>query len=207
MPRPRFLKLSQAKRDAILAAAQEEFAQHGFDAASYNRIIAQAGLSKGAMYYYFDDKLDLYATVLEEANRVMMAAMGFDAGWVPADDFWASVRDVSSRAWRFTLEHPEIALLFKGLTSLTRRDVREGRLAELFGAWRGMLVALLEAGQAQGQVRTDLSLDLLVEIAMALDEAMDLWLLEHLDALADDPVETVVDMVLDLWKRLLAPSA
>jgi AcrR family transcriptional regulator len=206
MPRPRFLKLAPEKRASILDAAKAEFGQHGFDGASYNRIIAEAGLSKGAMYYYFDDKLDLYATVLEQANRQMMSATGFDEHWRPDGDFWASVRELSTRAWTFTLEHPEIANLFKGLGSLTRRDKREGRLAELFGQWRGMLVGLLQAGQAQGQVRDDISLELLVEVAMGLDEAMDLWLIEHLDQLADDPVEKVVDLILDLWKRVLAPA-
>ena len=33
---------------------------HGFENASLNRIIKKAGISKGAMYYYFDDKMDLY---------------------------------------------------------------------------------------------------------------------------------------------------
>ena len=64
MPRPRFAKLDPAKKEAILTAALEAFASHGFDGASYNQIIEKAGISKGAMYYYFDDKEDLFATVV-----------------------------------------------------------------------------------------------------------------------------------------------
>ena len=65
MPLPRFNRMSQSKRDNILRVAAEEFANHGFDNASFNRIIVQAGISKGAMYYYFADKDDVYRTVLE----------------------------------------------------------------------------------------------------------------------------------------------
>src|SRR5690606_7275086 len=63
MPRPRFHKLSGDQQQAILGAALEEFASHGFNEASLNRIIDAAGISKGSMYYYFDGKEDLFAHV------------------------------------------------------------------------------------------------------------------------------------------------
>ena len=63
MPRPRFHKLPPAQQQAILGAALDEFATRGFSAASLNRIIEAAGISKGSMYYYFDGKEDLYAHV------------------------------------------------------------------------------------------------------------------------------------------------
>ena len=59
MPLPRFQNLDQLRKRAILTAAAEEFGERGFAAASYNRIIERAGISKGAMYYYFADKDDL----------------------------------------------------------------------------------------------------------------------------------------------------
>ena len=75
MPRPRFHRLAAEKQAHILAVATTEFAEHGFDGASYNRIIEKAGLSKGAMYYYFDDKTDLYGTVVQGAFQELMQAM------------------------------------------------------------------------------------------------------------------------------------
>jgi AcrR family transcriptional regulator len=206
MPRPRFYKLAEDKRAAILAAAKSEFAERGFDGASYNRIIELAGLSKGAMYYYFDDKLDLYVTVLEEVLEVMFGAMGFAEGWQPEGDFWDAVRDMSLEAWVFAVEHPELAALWKGVGALPREARNQGRLGELYDRFRNFARSLLQAGQAQGQVRTDRSLDLLVEVTTALDEALDFWLIEHLDEVADDPAEEVVDMVLDFWRRLLRPE-
>jgi AcrR family transcriptional regulator len=60
MPRPRWATLEPERRTAILDVAAAEFAAHGFTDASYNRIIQRAGISKGAMYYYFDDQEDLF---------------------------------------------------------------------------------------------------------------------------------------------------
>jgi AcrR family transcriptional regulator len=206
MPRPRFLKLPEAKRNAIIEAAKAEFAASGFEGASYNRIIAAAGLSKGAMYYYFDDKLDLYVTVLEDVNERMNEAMGFDESWQPDGAFWDVMRDMSIRAWSFAIEHPELAALMKGLSQLPHSWRKEGRVGDLFSSWRRLMVTLLRAGQAQGQVRDDRPLELLVEVAFALDEAIDMWLIDHTGELADDPVEEVVDMALDFWRRLLRPA-
>ena len=75
MPLPRFHKLEPERRQAILDAASEEFAANGFEGASYNRIIAGAGISKGAMYYYFADKDDLFRTVLDESSQRLIEAL------------------------------------------------------------------------------------------------------------------------------------
>ena len=62
MPRPRFEKLSPEKREQILETSAKEFAANGYEGASLNQILAKAGISKGAAYYYFDNKADLYVT-------------------------------------------------------------------------------------------------------------------------------------------------
>ena len=125
-------QIGLGKRKAILDAARTEFAENGFETASYNQIIENAGLSKGAMYYYFDDKLDLYVTVLEDASQRMMKALSVEQLWPPPEgDFWGAMHTISHKAWQFALEHPELAMLFKGITALpcmARRE-RPGRRA------------------------------------------------------------------------------
>ena len=68
MPRPRFNKLTAEKRESILEAAAKEFATHGFEGASLNQILSNAGISKGAAYYYFDDKAPYQIFVLFRNN-------------------------------------------------------------------------------------------------------------------------------------------
>ena len=70
MPRPRFDKLDLQTRSRILETAAEGFADSGFEV-SYNAIIERTGLSKGVMYYYFDDKEDLYLTLVCKALDVL----------------------------------------------------------------------------------------------------------------------------------------
>jgi len=68
----RFEKLSQDKKQRILEAAREEFARVPYDEASINKIIKNAGISRGSFYTYFEDKNDLLRYIFcdeEEKNR------------------------------------------------------------------------------------------------------------------------------------------
>ena len=58
------------RKHILLDAALEEFSQHSFDEASVNRILKEAGISKGVFYYHFKDKEALYLCLVEETSRV-----------------------------------------------------------------------------------------------------------------------------------------
>src|SRR6185369_50557 len=56
-------------QSTILAAARDEFAEHGLGGARVDRIAERAGLNKRLIYYYFEDKEKLFQAVLEQAYR------------------------------------------------------------------------------------------------------------------------------------------
>jgi TetR/AcrR family transcriptional regulator len=60
---------AEGAREAILNAAEEVFAEHGFDGARIDAIAATAGYNKSLIFQYFDDKLGLYAEVVRRADR------------------------------------------------------------------------------------------------------------------------------------------
>jgi TetR/AcrR family transcriptional regulator len=59
-------RIQRKNRKAILAAALEVFAQHGFRGSTIDRIAARAGLSKPNLLYYFPSKEAIYVAVLED---------------------------------------------------------------------------------------------------------------------------------------------
>jgi AcrR family transcriptional regulator len=72
MPKQTFLNLTEEKRQAIVNAATDEFAEHGYKAASINRIVANSGISKGSFYQYFTDKMDVFKYLMDVlANEKM----------------------------------------------------------------------------------------------------------------------------------------
>lgn len=62
---------AEQTRQKILAVAADEIHQHGFQATSLSTILKRCGISKGALYYHFTNKLELGYAVFEE-NYVPM---------------------------------------------------------------------------------------------------------------------------------------
>jgi AcrR family transcriptional regulator len=56
-------------RDALLRAARDLFGTKGFAATSLEEIVAQAGVTKGALYHHFADKVTLFRAVFEQVQR------------------------------------------------------------------------------------------------------------------------------------------
>lgn len=72
---------SRQKRDLILSAAAQLFAQRGYDATTADDIAEEAGVSVGTFYSYFRNKrqvfLALYVTVLESVEALGISNIDF----------------------------------------------------------------------------------------------------------------------------------
>ncbi len=62
---------SADRREAILAAALDEFASRGFEAARLDDVARRAGVAKGTIYLYFRDKESLF----QELVRTMLTPL------------------------------------------------------------------------------------------------------------------------------------
>ena len=60
------LRDADRSQQAILAAARDEFAEHGLGGARMDRIAERAALDKRLIYYYFENKDSLFLAVLED---------------------------------------------------------------------------------------------------------------------------------------------
>jgi AcrR family transcriptional regulator len=69
MPKQTFFNLPKEKRDTIINAAVNEFAEYGLENASTNRIVKASGIAKGSFYQYFEDKLDVFMYLLSVIER------------------------------------------------------------------------------------------------------------------------------------------
>jgi AcrR family transcriptional regulator len=78
MPR-RTAEQAEATRAAILDAARKRFAEDGFSA-SIASIVADAGVTKGALFHHFPSKLDLFREVWTD----LQTRMGEEASPKPA---------------------------------------------------------------------------------------------------------------------------
>lgn len=206
MPLARFEKLSNSKKKAILDAATQEFAEHGFAAASYNRIIEAAGISKGAMYYYFSDKDDLYRTVLHTANLRWMEHMQPPTAVTDAESYWRECEAVYVRILNFFLAEPQSAALCWGTSRSRTHGESHPAVLEMASRLETWTAALIRIGQGVGAVRSDLPSDLLLHTGFAMLEGMDRWLATHWDDMTPDRVDETAHMLIGLLRRMADPG-
>jgi AcrR family transcriptional regulator len=204
-PRPRFATLDPAKSAAILRSAAEELAENGVERASYNRIIERAGVSKGAMYYYFDDRWDLYLTVVRDAAERGADAIGELAPCDDALSYWDALLDLYQRVTGFFVAEPTAAALLKTVLTQPPGSGVANLLAEYTAGLERAFGAILERGAAVGAVRVDVPIELLTRIAFAIGEAMDRWTLVRWETLTPQELGDLPRAMLAMHMRALAP--
>jgi AcrR family transcriptional regulator len=207
MPLARFSNLDEPRRRSILAAAAEEFGERGFSAASYNRIIERAGISKGAMYYYFADKDDLFRTVLDSALAQWFAQVGYPFQADDAESFWAACQSIYERSLRFMLADPKNAALCLSITRARERLEGHAALVELQKRMEEWTRELVRHGRAIGAVRSDIAPDLMVQVGLSMMDAGDRWLAAHWKDITPDSVVATSKTMVDLFKRVSAPDS
>ncbi|SMG41670.1 TetR/AcrR family transcriptional regulator [Paenibacillus aquistagni] len=71
----RVVKEADERRNEILDAADELFAQKGFDGTSTNDILEKVGIARGTLYYHFKSKEEILDSLIERYNvRLLCAA-------------------------------------------------------------------------------------------------------------------------------------
>lgn len=158
---PRFQRLPDPRRAEILAVARRHLARFG-EAASYNQIIADAGISKTSAYLYFDGKADLVAEVRRELVERLAALIGPWRATGSVERFWAQLDAQSRTLHEHLVGHPE------DLAVLAQRPGPDE--AEPFDAW---FAGLVDEGVALGVIRADLDRPLIVAATKALFRCLD----------------------------------
>ncbi|WP_105614987.1 TetR/AcrR family transcriptional regulator [Vallitalea okinawensis] len=80
-----FIKTSQEKKDRIINSALEEFAKNGFEKASTNVIVENAGISKGILFHYFKNKKGLFEYLIEFSVEIIMRQFEEHFDWNEKD--------------------------------------------------------------------------------------------------------------------------
>lgn len=96
-------------RAALLRAAREVFARDGFARAKTGEIVALTGLTRGALYYHWPDKLALFDAVVEEVAEEIVARIE-DAATASADPL-TSLR-AGCEEWLEAMANPELHRLY-----------------------------------------------------------------------------------------------
>jgi AcrR family transcriptional regulator len=159
-------------RDRILRTAALLFAEKGFEATSVREIVEAAGVTKGALYHYFDAKDDLLSEIYTRMLRMQTERMEQIADSdrplrervhaIMADVVLTSVQNLADATIFFQSMHL--------LTPEKQAQVRAER-RRYHQRFRG----LIEEGQRNGEFREDVPADLVVHYGFGAVHRLGMW--------------------------------
>lgn len=172
-----------ATRQALLDAALIVFSQKGYTAASLEDIAEQAGLTRGAIYWHFHSKAELYNTLalevdtsiegmvrrvrseggtfLETSRRLMIGLLEY----LEEDEHYRAVQEL---------------MMFKSEITPELEEGMRMKVAAMHAAEESIAAAFRQHGLPSGEVRTDLDPVLAARALLAYVNGISLiWLLDQ----------------------------
>ena len=204
MPLARYKNLAVERKEAILRAAAHEFAEKGYERASLNRMIKEAGLSKGTFYYYFEDKADLFVTVLR--GKLPWETWLSESRLLDSDDassFWRCLRALELRKYTYLGQYPDIARLVDAAFGLTASHFDNASLADYLQERMVEIRGMIDHGRRVGAVRRDLPLELLLNLWEGIARSLSEWIFKDWDVLSQAERAHRGDVALETLRRVV----
>lgn len=169
MPTVTWARLDGARRTSVVAAAEAEFAAHGFSQGSLNTIARRAGVAKGSLFQYFGDKRDLYTFISDGASRRVRDYMEHRIRELDADrPFFEFLADLLDDWVAYFAEHPRDRSLHAAASFEVDADARISVRAVVHRHYLEVLRPLVQDAHTRGDLRVDADIDTLLSLLLMI---------------------------------------
>ena len=152
-------------REDLILTALDTFDKKGVAHASLNEIAQTAGVTRGALYWHFKNKEDLFEALFQHIFEDFEICLAADAD-IDASNDWISLSDALVNMFE-RIKHNETHRKFINILHLKCEHTEQNesiiRLMDKYREmWHALLTEKLRACVAQKQLPPDLNLDLAV---------------------------------------------
>jgi len=207
VPKKTFLRLDEEKQERVIRAAISEFHASGFTKAKVETIAENAGVAKGSIYQYFEDKTELFMYSVTWSMEYFMREIDKQTPLQDMDVFDYLLKDRRKRAEM--LKHETTLLFFY-------QDIMSGKFGKLTKTineelWKigdKYILQLIAVGKQKGTVRTDLEDQVLAlfykGVTSQLDEYVFKEITKHnfdLSESVHEKIEATINQAIELLKN------
>jgi TetR/AcrR family fatty acid metabolism transcriptional regulator len=183
-----------SKRERILRAAVDVFAEHGYFNAKVAQIAKAAGVADGTIYLYFDGKEDLLITIFREHTRNYLRSL---------EQQLANINRAEERLKIAVRHHLETLGRDRALAVVSQVELRHSlKFMSLFSQeevkdYLNVIRKIVEHGQQEGTFRRNIHPQLVAKAVFGvLDEMVTSWMLSEKDYDLPAQAEQVADFIL-----------
>jgi len=156
------------KEEELLKAALEEFSTNSYEEASLNKIIKNAGISKGTFYYHFKDKQDLYIYLLEQSVKAkwdfINARMKVFDDLITDGDIFETFKLQARIGLEFAKTYPKYHMLGKMFSKEKGNEIYEIAKDILGRESDNVLESMISRAIEKGEFRKDLPEEFIFKI-------------------------------------------
>ena len=159
MPTATFKRLRDEKQEAIMRAAIHEFVENGFARAKVSDIAQSAGIAKGSIFQYFEDKKELFVYCAEWGLEVFMKKLDAKMQIGDMDVFeYLQNNSATSEVMR---EEREVALFMQ--VAMNEPGLLDASMKSMYDIGKVYTKRLIQNSKDRGTVRKDIEDELLME--------------------------------------------
>ncbi len=150
-----FENLPDEKRQRIIKAATEEFANNGFESTSIQQIAKKSNISVGSIYKYFENKESLFTYIVREGLSTLEKTL---LELAPSnEDILIKAEKIIRTLLSFSSERPEFIKLYSSLTTSGISDFLNQLSQRIEAVSASIYTQTIAIAQETGEVRRDVN--------------------------------------------------
>lgn len=149
-----FDNIPPEKRARVIDSATKEFAKKGYHDTSIGSIADKAGISVGSIYKYFENKQDLFLTIIDESiSRVETLLLGLAK---TDEDVMIKVEKILREIISVSREDEVLIKLYNSMTTINDKKLARQFATEMEKITAEVYTEAIREGQENGEIRKDI---------------------------------------------------
>jgi AcrR family transcriptional regulator len=206
MPKDTFFNLPEEKRELIIDVALTEFSQYPYDKASISRIVDKAGIAKGSMYQYFENKKDLFKYLIDIGIEKKMEILNGLQDKMQEIGMFGVLRMIMLQSYELAKQYPRLFKMTYRLMYQTDEDFQYEIVGDINKKGNDYMEYLITQSIKNGQIKENYEPEILAQVIMRVFASLnDIFfdIVDH-DKGADEMMrycDVVIDLIENGMKR------
>lgn len=166
MAKDTFFNLNAEKQEKVMRSAISEFSKYGFEKANIGDIAKSAGIAKGSIYQYFEDKKELFMFSVKWATELLMNKYGYPMRFEKNDiSIYEYFYEISKETWLLLRGEREVFIFIQDVFIGKFGSMKDESMDYWMKISNEYILKFIQRGKSKGYIRTDID-DNIISIFM-----------------------------------------
>lgn len=157
MPKETFFNLSEEKQENVMRTAIREFSEYGFEKGNIGNIAKNAGVAKGSMYQYFENKHELFIYAVKWATETLLNK--YQKQLLPESkeiNIFDYLYETSKATMKQMMDERDLVIFVQDVFLGKHKGVMDESVEYMVNLSEKYTLQLIRHGKENGYIRTDI---------------------------------------------------